>query len=106
MHHLCDLLALRRSEHRVGFVVGEGATRCDETGDAATRHRDALALSIVLGLGSNHVDTCHHVWLGKLIRRLKLVAIGRDRIEEMGRREVRGECVWQAKCGSKAGAEQ
>ena len=67
VHHLGDLLSLRRREDLIGLVVGDLAGDAQEPGDTPTAHVQVLALGVLVGVGGDDVDTGDHVGLGELL---------------------------------------
>ena len=63
-------------------------------------------LRLRVGVGGEHVEAQHHIGLGQLRRGLEAVAVERDRLHQLRRREVRGEGEGQAERRGELGAEQ
>src|SRR3546814_2373379 len=63
------------------------------------------AAGLAVAVGGDDIGAHHRVGPVELLRRLEAAAIDLQRLEELGRREVRGEGVGQSELGGEHGAE-
>ena len=106
VHHLSDLLALRRGKNGVGLDVGEVAPGRHEARDPPAANGRPLLLGLVVGVGGDHVDRGDRVGVCELLRRAELAPIQLHRIDQRARSEVRSERERQPEHRCEAGTEQ